>query len=592
MHFNLKLLLLSGILFLCFPTFAQRKDITLHQADPRFTISAQRHYGFGNEEYWFYIQNNTNEEYELVVDVTINSTCHAPRNFKLHVNKVVTLKPGGRFTPDSDYSHIFLGGDAQKGCRKKDGDSYTYLSSISYRYSSIKNVTQEKLKLEREKKLKEEEKLAAGKKKAEERAAAEKKAAADKLAAEKKKEEELQKQKAAAAAAEKAKSSATTTATNTSGSGSATSTESNSTSKLASTQTSNSTTATSTQSAQQKQEEYEESQRLAREAAAKQEAALKAAEEQEARERQQKYDAWKEKKNQDRQVQETASVAASATVLYYFAGIIYDGMDSYNPDYSYQAPAAADKYKPVLFAGVEVGYSGTYSPLLFRSEHSTMINGKTVDEKSVISKDVITVNLNVTGKIGLEAENYGAYAFLSPQAGFSPIFDAYTVSLLVGGFRAYGGLKWAKGYIGFRSGSRQVYTYSLDAEEYGNGEFNNNFNRLEYGLRFTTNPDSDYRRSHISIGLIGEKFNAEGIGMYLDPQSNTLQDGKTPLMTGYAFQWQKDHMFNLYLNVFPEYIYGGDINYNSGPAKIDRAYNTGTFVEVGFVRSIDMFGTR
>ena len=588
---KIKLLLLSGFLLLSLTTFAQRKNIPLNQADPRFTISAERHYGFGNEEYWFFIQNNTNEEYQLVVDVTINTTCFEPRSFKLHVNNVVTLKPGGKFTPSSDWSHIFIGGDAQKGCRKKDGDSYTYLSSVSYRYSSIKNVTQEKLKEEKEKKIKEEEKLAAEKKKAEERAAAEKKreeerAAADKLAAEKKKEEELQKQKAAAATSSAPAKATGTTKTN---SGSSIPAE---TSKLSTTQTSNATAAESAQSAEQKQQEYEQSQIAAREAAAQQAAVQKAAEEQEARERQQKYDEWKEKKNQERQVQEAASVAASATFLYYFAGIIYDGMDSYNPDYSYQAPAKAEQYKPVLFAGVEVGYSGTYFPMLFRSEHSTMINGKTVEEKSVINKDVITINLNVTGKIGLEAENYGAFAYLAPQAGFSPIFDAYTLTLLAGGFRAYGGLKWAKGYVDFRSGSRQVYTYSLDAEEYGDGEFNNNYNRLEYGLRFTTNPDSDYRRSHISIGLIGEKFNAEGIGMYLNPETNTLMDGKTPLIKGYSFQWQKDHMFNFYLHVFPEYIYGGDIEYNSGPLKIDSAYNTGTFVEIGFVRSIDLFGMR
>jgi len=135
-----------------------RSRIDLHQSDARFTIWAESHYNFVNDEYfYFYIQNNTNEKYDLVVNVTINSTCHPSRTFKLHVNKVVTLLPGGRFTPDSDWEHIFQGGSNAKDCRVKRGDSYTFLSSISYNYQSIVNVTeQETRKVEEERKRKEE----------------------------------------------------------------------------------------------------------------------------------------------------------------------------------------------------------------------------------------------------------------------------------------------------------------------------------------------------------------------------------------------------------------------------------------------------
>lgn len=149
--------------------YSQRISIPLNQSDDRFTLRAERHYSLGNEEYYFYVRNNTNDEYKIVVNVTINSTCHNPSNFALDVNGIVTLKPGGEFTPKTDYVHIFTGGAAKEKCRKKDGDSYTYFSSITYSYTSITNVSEEKLKKEKEEKLKEEERLAERKKKEEQK---------------------------------------------------------------------------------------------------------------------------------------------------------------------------------------------------------------------------------------------------------------------------------------------------------------------------------------------------------------------------------------------------------------------------------------
>lgn len=587
---------------LCFVATAQRKDISISQADPRFTISAQRHYGFGNEEYWFYIQNNTNEEYELVVNVTIRSTCHEPKNFMLGVNKVVRLKPKGRFTPDADWSHIYLGGEAQKACRKKDGDSYTYLAGISYQYQSIKNITQENLRKEQEKKKleaqkaedarkAEEAKKAEAARKAEEVRKREETLKAEQAAKEKQQklaQEEAQRKQAASTTASGTATTGTT-GTGTTKSATGTTPQGN---KLTSSQTSNATTATETKTQEQRQAEYEESQRLAREAAAQQAKARQEAEEREATERQQKYDEWKAKKDQDRQTMEATSLAASASALYFLGGIIYDGMGNYNPDFAYQQAKPDEKYKPVLYAGFEVGYGASYFPVLFASSQSTMVKGKYVEQKSLITKDVITVNLNGAMKIGAEADNYGARAFLIPQVGFSPIFDAYMLSLLNGGIKVYGGLPWIKGYFEFRSGERNFYTYSLDAEEYGEGNSDNGYNRFEYGIRFTTNPDSDFRRSHISLGIISEKMNVGGIGKYVDPETNTLRDGKTPPIKGYSFSWHKDHTFNLYLNAFPAYIYSGDVSYNSGPLNVSKGYNTSTFVELGFIRAFDMFSTR
>lgn len=123
---------------------AQRRRIELSQSDSRFTIGAESYYNFVHDENLYYhIQNNTNEKYELVVEVTVRSSCFEERNYLLGYNRVVVLLPGGRFTDKNDHSHIYIGSEATKNCRIKVGDTYTYVSGISYRYSSIRNITKE-----------------------------------------------------------------------------------------------------------------------------------------------------------------------------------------------------------------------------------------------------------------------------------------------------------------------------------------------------------------------------------------------------------------------------------------------------------------
>lgn len=173
--------------------FAQgRNRIELHQADARFTIWAESHYNSVNDEYfYFYIQNNTNQRYDLVVNVTINSTCHAPKTFVLHVNDVVTLLPGGRFTPDSDWEHILQGGSNAKDCRVKKGNGYTFVSSIRYNYSNIVNVTEREFKKEQAERLEKEKKIEAERLKREEL----ERARLEKEALEKKRREEAERER-------------------------------------------------------------------------------------------------------------------------------------------------------------------------------------------------------------------------------------------------------------------------------------------------------------------------------------------------------------------------------------------------------------
>ena len=124
---------------------AQRKQVSIRQADPRFTLTIEKYWSKlgGYEEYFFTLQNTTDEEYELVVDVDLDLACVGGKSFTLGVNRKVLLKPNGTFTPKGDYSHIFTSGaDNFKGCRLKDGDTYTLLQGVKYTYSSIKNLSQ------------------------------------------------------------------------------------------------------------------------------------------------------------------------------------------------------------------------------------------------------------------------------------------------------------------------------------------------------------------------------------------------------------------------------------------------------------------
>lgn len=169
-----------------------RNKFEMRQLDPRFTIWAESHYNSVNDEYfYFYIQNNTNQRYDLVVNMTINSTCHASRTFRLHVNYVVTLMPGGRFTPDSDFEHIFQGGSNAKDCRVRRGDGYTFLSSFSYNYENIVNVTDREFKKEQAERLAKEQKIEAERLKREEL----ERAKLEKEALDKRKKEEAERER-------------------------------------------------------------------------------------------------------------------------------------------------------------------------------------------------------------------------------------------------------------------------------------------------------------------------------------------------------------------------------------------------------------
>lgn len=174
------------------------KSVQVHNPDARFTMRVEKIWSNmgGQEEYRFYVQNNTSQEFKLTINVTLDLACVGTKSFDLGIGawqpetkaqgRIVYLRPNGRFEPRDDYFHMYSGGvDNGRACRLTDGDSFTLLNGIQYNITSVINVTERKAN-EEQKKIKEaalKQKELEDKKKdreAQAKAAADKKAEAEK----------------------------------------------------------------------------------------------------------------------------------------------------------------------------------------------------------------------------------------------------------------------------------------------------------------------------------------------------------------------------------------------------------------------------
>ncbi|MEI8109687.1 MAG: cell envelope integrity protein TolA [Chitinophagia bacterium] len=553
----------------------QRKNIPVAQADPRFTVSAERYFSCfaGSEQYYFYVQNNTSDEYRLEIEVTLILACVGTKNFKLGNNYVVYLQPNGQFTPKNDASHIYTFlCDNIKNCRQVDGDSYTLLQNISYRVSNITNITLQK---SQEEKKRRDEQAAAERKSAEEKRLRE-----ERVASEKKQADETRLAKEKQEAEKKRANTENSSGKNPSENGSAT---------KSSSQSENAAIA--------KQRSRDDD--MARAKAAQEAEAARVKAEQEVKDqRQREYDAWKQKADEQRTQSEVAAATGSIGFLTILGTWIYnDKMGKVDPLLVYNKPRSSNKMKLIPNMAIEWGYSGTSIPILFQSEITTMVGGNYITTKSLKKNPIFTFNLDVTAKFGVENDNFGGYIFLSPKFGFSPLFDGYQASFLNWGTRLFLGVKNIKLYGEYMEGERNFSKSDNDPEESGSGKLAMAYTRNEYGIRFTTNPDANYKRNHISIGMIRERMKLGGSASYLpsegyiDPSSgNLITYGNSPWINGYTFQWKKDHTFNFYVHYYPEYLIAGNVSYKSPSPGYDlRSSPTADMVEFGFIRSIDFF---
>ncbi len=160
-------------LILCIATNAysqlnsSSKSVQVHNPDARFTMRVEKIWSNmgGQEEYRFYVQNNTSQEFKLTINVTLDLACVGTKSFDLGIGawqpetnaegRIVYLRPNGRFEPKDDYFHMYSGGvDNGRACRLTDGDSFTLLNEMQYNITSVINVTERKAN-EEQKKIKE-----------------------------------------------------------------------------------------------------------------------------------------------------------------------------------------------------------------------------------------------------------------------------------------------------------------------------------------------------------------------------------------------------------------------------------------------------
>jgi len=114
-------------------SIAQWRVIPIQQIDSRFTIRVERYWSSlgGSETYRYFIQNNTNDEFSMVVSVEKDLACVGRKTYKLGYNGIVRLKPRGTFDHNDDWVHIYTSGaDNFRSCRLRDGDSFTLFKSI------------------------------------------------------------------------------------------------------------------------------------------------------------------------------------------------------------------------------------------------------------------------------------------------------------------------------------------------------------------------------------------------------------------------------------------------------------------------------
>lgn len=457
------------------------------------------------------------------------------------------------------------GGEIAKGQKNR-------ISYLEYRLLEIRDLDAEK-KAEEDKRLAAQAKLAADKEKKQKEADAKKKADAD--AAQKTKDAEAQKKKDAEAkktkdaeattgdAATKAKSSANGSEESTSGSSSgSSSSEMTPAEKQAQKEA---------QIAAQKQLEKEQ-----KEAEAK-------AEQERLDKKQDEYDSWRSQKKAEQAQYEQQATEASVLFFITVGALIYKNMGNVNPDYIFQN----FKEKPQFYTGFEFGFSASNYPMLFQSDYHTVVGGRDVYREELTKVNAFTMNLDLKYKMGAEHPTYGGgYGYVAAKAGFSPIFDAFMLSPLTVGGRVNGGWKWIRGFADISAGSRTFTRTDNDPEESGTGKSNFKFTKMQYGVQFTTKPNSDYKRSHISIGFINEKITPGPNGGSYASETGVMYSSKSPVIKGYMFEWKKDHTFNWYINYYPKYLYSGE----TGGLSRSSDFNTkptGMFLELGFIRAVD-----
>lgn len=148
------------LLFGTLTVLGQRTSIPISQTDSRFTISAQHTNSLagGKEYYYFYVQNNTNREYKLNINITLDLACAGTKTISLisGVSDFLHLLPGACYNSAKQSEFIYSGkNDCAIPLGNKD---YTLYKGMNYTISNVVDLTKQKEEAIAKKKAEEEKK--------------------------------------------------------------------------------------------------------------------------------------------------------------------------------------------------------------------------------------------------------------------------------------------------------------------------------------------------------------------------------------------------------------------------------------------------
>ena len=290
----------------------------------------------------------------------------------------------------------------------------------------------------------------------------------------------------------------------------------------------------------------------------------------------QEYAQWKNQQNQENAQIAAATAVGTVSMLAILGKMIYQNMGMVNFDEVYQN-------EPSFSLAMEFGYSFLVQPIYF---NSAVYDG--VDYSYNTDHDFTwPVNFDFKLKLGYESDNVGVNAYAGTGIGASIIMHSFNLPTYNYGGQIYAGLPNVKGLFEYQGGGRAFsQNYWLLEEESGDAYSSISYSQLRYGAKFTW---GQFTRSHISLGLIQEGItgNDETQVQRIElPEPYSLEDR---FVTGYFIEYKKDHSYNFFLNVYPNYPFTGEVEHsvrNLG----DSNYADGSlYFLVGFHRSIDAF---
>ncbi|MBC7493534.1 MAG: cell envelope integrity protein TolA [Flavobacterium sp.] len=477
--------------------------VGVQQLDSRFNFSIEKYWSdiADAESYYYYVKNNTADEYLLEIEVDLTLNCYDVQPYKLGYIRTVYLKPYGEFTPKDDNVHNYMitsDSKKQKDCLIKIYNTSTLYRSHTWQIKSVVNLTQKKASDEKAKKdqealrVQKSENQKKEQLKLKEQAEIKRKADAD------------SKNNASNASQKSKQNNQTTSASNNA--------EKSGTSTGGATKSKSTTDAQgeATENKQQIENEVARKREQEKQEKLEEEARLREEEERKAQARQQEYDSWKAEAQQERDQQDILNATATFSMFTLLGGIIYEGMGDVNPSFVYQSPIK--KFQPKLFVNFDFGFSFSSEPILFQSSFSTMTNGNSTTVNSLKGDEGYYLNINAESRIGAGNDFYSIYGLIGGKFGVIPTFNGSRYSFEYGG-GADVGIKNIKLFGQYRATLMDEKSISSsDVEENGSGNLDALSSEISYGLKFTFGGTSanKYRRSHISIGAIKKQYDISG----------------------------------------------------------------------------------